>query len=502
MVQMLAYPPELVAATRFVSTALDLPITDVVRSGEALFLETSAAVNALYPDLPGGLSPEAIAVIPLSVRGRMLGAMALSFDEPRVFDEDDRTFILALGRQCAQALDRARLYEAAARARVAAEAANRAKDEFLSILSHELRTPLTAILGWADILRTRRPEPPALERALRIIERNAKALVQLIEDILDVSRIVAGKLRLDLRAVDPAAAVRAAIDVVRPLADAKGIVIEAALEDAGTLAADPQRLQQIVWNLLSNAVKFSPQASRIEVRLTRVSRDGGGVELRVIDSGSGIEPDFLPHVFERFRQADGSSTRSSGGLGLGLAIVKHLVELHEGTITAESGGAGRGSTFTVTLPFRPRIAGRLGTAWVADPATPWRQRLDGVRVVIVDDEPDARDLIATILRDQGAHVTVAASALEAVAAVKLERPDVFVSDIGMPDEDGYALLEKVRALTADPHPLPALALTAYAGVEDARMAVLAGFQRHLAKPVAPAQLIDAVARLAGRAAPH
>ncbi len=338
----------------------------------------------------------------------------------------------------------------------------------------------------------------ALGRPLEIIERNAKALVQLIEDMLDVSRIVAGKLRLDLRPVDPAAVVRAAIDVMRPAAEAKRIVIDPAIDDAaGTLAADPVRLQQIAWNLLSNAVKFSPKGSRIEVRLERCA---GGVRFQVIDAGAGIDAEFLPFVFERFRQADGSNTRAQGGLGLGLAIVKHLVELHEGTITADSAGPGHGATFTVTLPDRPRLAPALAGTWTADPITPMMRRLDGVRVVIVDDEPDARELIATILRGQGASVTVAASGVEAVCAVKFERPDVFVSDIGMPDEDGYMLLEKVRALTAEQErPVPALALTAYAGAEDARMATLAGFQRHLAKPVAPAMLIDVVARLAGRA---
>jgi signal transduction histidine kinase len=448
-----------------------------------------------------------------------MGVMSFAFDEPQALSDDDREFISALARQCAQALDRARLFEAAAQARAAAEAASRAKDDFLSTLSHELRTPLTAILGWADILRTRRPDPIALGRALEIIERNAKSLVQLIEDMLDVSRIVTGKLRLELRKVDPAAVVRAAVDVVRPAAEAKRIVIGVAIDPGvGTLAADPGRLQQVVWNLLVNAVKFSPKGSHIEVRLSALSSSGdgllareaaahesytsraasSGVRLQVIDAGAGIDPEFLPHVFERFRQAEGRDQRSGGGLGLGLAIVKHLVELHEGTITAHSEGPGCGATFTVMLPDRTRILGMLGAAWSTDPTTPMTRRLVGVRVVIVDDEPDARELVATILRGQGASVTVAASAQEALTAVRYERPDVFVSDIGMPDENGYTLLRKVRALTADQRPVPALALTAYAGAEDAKMAAVAGFQRHLAKPVAPAALVDTVASLAGR----
>jgi CheY-like chemotaxis protein len=339
-----------------------------------------------------------------------------------------------------------------------------------------------------------------------------------------VSRIVTGKLRLELRKVDPAAVVRAAVDVVRPAAESKRIVIGVSIDPAvGTIAADPSRLQQVVWNLLANAVKFSPKGSHIQVLLSALpsapDRHAGdalvvreptphdayaprgvaaGLRLQVIDAGAGIDPEFLPHVFERFRQAEGKHQRSGGGLGLGLAIVKHLVELHEGTITAHSEGIGRGATFTVTLPDRSRILGMLGAPWSSDPTTPMTRRLIGVRVVIVDDEPDARELVATILRGQGASVTVAASAHEALTAVRYERPDVFVSDIGMPDEDGFMLLKKVRSVTAEGRPVPALALTAYASADDAKMAAVAGFQRHLPKPVAPAALVDAVATLAGR----
>ena len=407
--------------------------------------------------------------------------------------------MLAFARQCAQALDRASAYEAEAKARAAAEAANRAKDEFLSTLSHELRTPLTSILGWANMLRTRAPQVPSMAKGLETIERNATAQARLIEDILDVSRIVAGRLRLSTRRVYPGPIVRAALEVVRPAAEAKLVRIETRIDaEVGTLEADPDRLHQIACNLLSNAVKFTPREGTIDVRL---ERHADGVRLRVSDDGEGIEARFLPHIFERFRQADGSQTRSHGGLGLGLAIVKHLVELHEGTITAESAGPGRGATFTVTLPAAPNAARGAVPRRASDPLVSAPPRLDGVRVVLVDDDPDARELLAAILEEQGARVTTAGTAKEGLRAVEVERPDLLVSDIGLPHEDGYALLRSVRALPGEQErSVAALALTAYAGPQAARKAALAGFQSHLAKPVLPARLIHEVAWLAGRSA--
>jgi len=495
------------------------PLTDAVRLETALFLESTAIRSDRYPNLrsplPGG--DHAVIAVPLLVAGRSLGGICFSFEDGgsaprppaetsprrgshdggvRRFDAAERSLVLTLARLCAQALDRACLYEAAAHARAEAEAANRAKDDFLSTLSHELRTPLMSILGWANILRTRKLEPEAVARALATIERSARTQSQLVEDILDVSRIVAQKLRLEIGTVDPAAIVRAAIEVVRPSADAKQVSIETSIdEDIGVMRADPGRLQQIAWNLLANAVKFTPKGGRVEVRL---SLGDDSLRLRVIDSGEGIAPEFLPHVFERFRQADGSGTRSHGGLGLGLAIARHLVELHDGTITAESRGLGRGATFTVTLPIPPSTEGEPRSSWVADRLTPLAARLDGVRIVVVDDEPDALELIAAILRAQGATVTVAASAPEALRAIELSPPDVLVSDIGLPHLDGYALLQKVRAMESPQRrQIPALALTAYAGAHDARMAERAGFQRHLAKPFTPLRLIDEVWLLAG-----
>ncbi len=493
----IGYPEEVVAAWARIPIRTATPLTDAIRSGTAVFVETAADVQARYPafsrQAPGG----ALAAVPLVASGGVIGVLGFAFDDARAFDADEQAFILTVSRLCAQALDRARLFEAAAKARTDAEAANRAKDEFLATLSHELRTPLTAILGWANMLQTARLEPAAVTRGLATIERNAKAQAQLIEDLLDVGRIVAGKMRLEMRDVDPAAIVRAAVDVVRPAAEAKRVVVEATVGDAiGSVRADAGRLQQIAWNLLSNAVKFTPAGGRVEVRLDRVP---AGARLRVIDTGEGITADFLPHVFERFRQAQSTSTRSRGGLGLGLAIVKHLVELHEGTITAESDGPGAGSRFTVVIPGTGDAVVDAGAAELPASVRGGPRRLDGLRVAVVDDEPDTRELVATVLRAQGAIVLEAASAQEALQAVERDPPDVLVSDIGMPNEDGYALVKKVRAWASlHQRDVPALALTAYAGVHDARMAELAGFQRHLPKPVVPARLVGEVARLAGR----
>jgi signal transduction histidine kinase/CheY-like chemotaxis protein len=433
-------------------------------------------------------------VLPLRVGDRTLGAMAVCFPEREPFQDEERSFALRAADLCAQALDRAQGCEAETRARVAAEAANLAKDEFLSTLGHELRTPLTSILGWANILRTRHLPAASATRALATIERNARAQVQLVDDILDVSRIVIGKLRLTVTVVDPAAMVRAAIEVVRPAAEAKRILLDADIApDIGTLVADPHRLQQIAGNLLTNAVKFSPAGSAVEIRL---DLQGDSVRLQVVDRGEGIEAPFLPHVFERFRQADASKARVHGGLGLGLAIVKHLVELHHGTISAESAGPGRGSTFTVTLPCAWPDDDADGASLDADAGTPLPCGLDRIQVVLVDDEPDTRDLIATILTEHGAVVHAASSARDGRRLVELGRAHVLISDIGMPDEDGYALIQKVRALPGPERRVPALALTAFVGREVERRAVLAGFDAFLSKPVLPGRLVDTVARLA------
>ena len=386
-----------------------------------------------------------------------------------------------------------------------AEEANRVKDEFLATLSHELRTPMNAIVGWTSLLAAGDLDPQTTGRAIASIDRNAKAQVRLIEDILDVSRIVSGKLRLKIQPVDLPAVVEAAVDAVRHAAESKGVVLQVVLDqDAGPIHGDADRLQQIVWNLLSNAIKFTPRGGRVQVQLTRPNSH---VELAVRDTGQGIKPEFLPHVFERFRQADSSSTRTHGGLGLGLAIVRHLVELHGGTVEATSEGEGRGAVFAVTLPispFRAAEAARSGApapaARLANPsARP--DDLPGVRVLVVEDDEESRGLLESMLERLGAEVEVAGSAAEAMAAVERRAPDVLLSDIEMPGEDGYSLIRRIRALpSTERSRLPAAALTAYARTEDRIAALSAGFQFHLAKPVAATELAAVVASLARRSA--
>jgi signal transduction histidine kinase/ActR/RegA family two-component response regulator len=383
--------------------------------------------------------------------------------------------------------DRAQLLELERTARREAELANRAKDEFLATVSHELRTPLNAILGWTASVR--RGVVKDVDRALAIIDRNARAQARIIEDVLDLSRVVSGKLRLDVVPTDIMSALSGAIEAVRPGAEAKGITLTTQIEDLGVIAADSDRIQQVVWNLLSNAVKFTTAGGRVELTGTR--RDGK-VVIRVKDTGQGIAPDFLPHVFEPFRQADGSTTRRHGGLGLGLAIVSQLVHAHGGAIRAESDGIGQGSTFTVELPSRA-VAFARPLRERSDRPRGGVARLDGVRVLVVDDEDDARDLVGEVLEKQGARVELASSADEALTKVRVFRPHVMITDIGMPAADGFALLEHVRALPTDAGgATAAIALTAYARPEDADRAARAGFQMHVAKPVDPVELVACV----------
>ncbi|HEY0081308.1 MAG TPA: ATP-binding protein [Pyrinomonadaceae bacterium] len=403
-------------------------------------------------------------------------------------------------------LARQRTEEERAHLLAQAEAANRTKDEFLATMSHELRTPMTAILGWAQLLRSHTLSPDDFERALEIVERNALAQNKLIDDLLDISRIITGKLRLDVRPVDLAGVVAAVVDALHPTAEAKAIRLQAILDPrAGPVAGDADRLQQVVWNLLTNAIKFTPKDGRVQVRLERVDSH---VEIVVSDSGKGIEPEFLPHVFDRFRQADGTSTRKHGGLGLGLSIVRQLVELHGGTVGVESGGEGQGTTFVVQLP--QMIARRQTDAATSARLLPAAlgnslsfdcpPSLKGLHVLVVDDEPDTRLLLRTVLEQCGSEVTTAGSAAEALAAFTRSKPDVLVSDIGMPDEDGYELIVKLRAAEAAQAEgrIPAIALTAYARVEDRVRALNAGFQVHVPKPIEPVELLAVVASLTGR----
>ncbi|KYF53089.1 hypothetical protein BE04_10070 [Sorangium cellulosum] len=403
--------------------------------------------------------------------------------------------------------ERTRLLEVEQAARSEAERANRLKDEFLSTVSHELRTPLTAILGWLHLLRRRSSrEDEDLCKGLAVIDRNARAQAQLIEDLLDMGRITSGKLRLDVQPLDLHDVVGAAVSSVAPSAEAKGIQLEKISSPAvGVTRGDPSRLQQVVWNLLSNAIKFTPEGGSVQVK---VSRAGDHVDITVSDTGEGIKPEFLPHVFERFRQADASTTRRHGGLGLGLAIVKHLVELHGGAVRATSAGVGKGATFTVELPLgvarAPAESGTDGRevdarASVDDLCE--LSDLSGISVLFVDDALDTRDMVRTFVEERKARVRLAGSAEEALRLLELERPDVLVSDIGMRGMDGYELIRRVRALPQERGgDVPAVALTAYAGNEDRMRALLAGFQTHLAKPIQPTELLMAIGVLAARGA--
>jgi PAS domain S-box-containing protein len=401
--------------------------------------------------------------------------------------------------------EREHLFEREQAARVEAEEANRLKDEFLATASHELRTPLTAIVGWTRMLRTGGLDGKTAAAALETIERNADAQTKLIEDLLDISRIITGKLLLDTRPIEMAPVINDAVSAVRPAAEAKNVAIVTSVDShAGLVLGDASRLQQVVWNLLSNAVKFTPKDGRIEVSLGRVD---SRVEVSVRDTGEGIEPEFLPYVFERFRQADGSKTRRHGGLGLGLAIVRHLVEMHGGTVGARSEGRGRGATFTVRLPV-PALNGRADAHDAARGAAEGAgvlsiecpPKLDGVRVLLVDDDRDTLEMLDAVLSKCEAEVVTVASAAEALREIERRRPDVLVSDIGMPETDGYELIKEVRAREAERGgvTIPALALTAYAKAEDRVRALSVGYQVHLAKPVEPAEFALVVASLVGR----
>ncbi len=399
--------------------------------------------------------------------------------------------------------EREKLLQREQLAHAEAEAANRTKDEFLALVSHELRAPLNAMLGWVKILRSGKYKPETLPHALEVIERSARSQQQLIEDLLDSSRIISGKLRLDMQPLDLTMVIEAALDTMRPAAEAKNITFETRYLVANdVITGDHERLQQVVWNLISNAVKFTPNDGQVTIRLERVDPY---LQLTVSDTGQGINSEFLPYVFDRFYQADSSSTRRYSGLGLGLALVRHLVELHGGTVSADSPGAGLGTNFMINLPLR---AVRASASENESAQTDSNMRLnllrvlEGLRILVVDDEADARDLIALMLQHQGALVTTAASAAEAIELLSQANGllfDCMVSDIGMPDNDGYELMRRVRALSGERgNPLPAIALTAYGRARDRIAALSSGFQMHVPKPVEPSELTMVIAGLTGR----
>ncbi len=444
------------------------------------------------------------AALPLVVQEEVLGVIAICTPRP-IADSDE--VLRAVADLVALGIARARteeerlvLLDRERATRADAEAANRSKDEFLAMVSHELRTPLNAITGWTTMLLSGNLPADRVERALQTIDRSARSQAQLIDDLLDISRIVSGKLRLNVGSVDVPSVAEMALESVRLGADAKGVAIDAAIaSDAGRITGDVDRIQQVIWNLLTNALKFTPKGGRV---LLAVTRDGDRIVILVQDSGQGIGADFLPYVFERFKQADGTTTRMKGGLGLGLAIVKHIVELHGGTIEASSEGVERGSRFQVVLPVNaetsdgPRPSLRVNAD---SPAIERPRELEGLRVLIVDDEPDARELLRTLLESCKVVVTTAGSAAEAFEAVRTTKLDVILSDIAMPEEDGLSLIKRVRALPREEGGrVAAVALTAYARLEDRTRALRAGFNSHVAKPVEANELLAVLSSFANR----
>ncbi|AFZ24273.1 PAS domain S-box [Cylindrospermum stagnale PCC 7417] len=493
IVRAIGYKQELVDAWRRFSINASVPLAEAVRTGQPIWQEPEITRVARYPHLAKFYAQHNYnhwISIPLMVKGRAVGGMSLSFTENQEFNQNDRALVLALAQQCAQAIERARLYEAEQIARETAEATNRIKDEFLAVLSHELRSPLNPILGWATLLRKQKLDAKTTDRALETIERNAQVQTQLIEDLLDVSRILQGKLSLNIYPVNLTSTIQAALETVRLSAEAKSIKIHTTFEpNLGKVLGDSSRLQQIFWNLLSNAVKFTPGGGRVDICLERID---SFAQIVVKDTGRGINPEFLPYVFDCFRQENSTTTRKFGGLGLGLAIVRQLIELHGGTVEAKSEGEDQGATFVVRLPLMPMQPQppRESTKSESSPD------LNGVKVLVVDDDTDTREFIVFLLEQEQANVIAVPNAREALAALTQYLPDILLSDIGMPDFDGYMLISQVRKLTpGEGGQIPAIALTAYAGEIDRERAFEAGFQGHVSKPVDPDNLVKAIANL-------
>lgn len=447
---------------------------------------------------------QSLLAAPLNINGKLLGAISFYYRQKHSFSEMEIRVATALSNMAAAAIASAELYDEQTRLRSDAEEANRIKDEFLATVSHELRTPLNAIVGWTQILRMKNYSRESFPQAIEVIERNARLQAQIINDIMDVSRIITGKLRLDIQPVQLDSVIDAAIDTVRPATEAKDVKIQLLLDSATPpVTGDASRLQQVIWNLLSNAVKFTPKGGRIQVRLERVN---SSVEITISDTGIGISAEFLPYVFDRFRQADSSTSRQQGGLGLGLAIVRHLIEAHGGTVHVHSDGLDKGATFRVRLPVVAGLAKPLPTRAIASQVQIEGRSsslnlpsLQGLKLLIVDDEADARELLQTMLAPCGAEIITAATTSEALAQLEKQKPDLLVSDIGLPEEDGYTLIRKIRVLPENRGgKIPAIALTAYARSEDRVRALSLGYQLHVPKPVELEELAFAIASLSGR----
>lgn len=480
------------------------PNSRAVRTGEVIITNNYMHSQRGHPTVvvgpDNGLRPQTSMAVPMAVMGRIIGTIEVQSYQPDVYRPEHRTAMSMAANLTAVAIENVRLLKLERTARQAAEESNRLKDEFLATVSHELRTPLTAILGWSRLLEDGSIDEKLKKQAIETICRNAKAQAQIVDDILDVSRIITGNLYLDLHPMELGPVVKHAINVVRPTADAKGITIDAFLDTSPAMVSgDANRLQQVIWNVLSNSVKFTGNGGRVVVELARV---GSNVEISVSDTGQGISSEFLPYVFDRFRQADSTTTRHHGGLGLGLAIARHLVEIHGGTITASSKGEGCGATFTIKLPIiEAGVRAAAATPETREQSVPpvAPQTLSGVNVLLVDDDTDTLKLMTTALTRRHANVTAVSSAGEAIQAIRRRRPDVLVSDIAMPGEDGYGLIEKVRSLESnETETIPAVAITAYAKEEDRERALSSGFQIYLAKPVELTELISVVARAARR----
>jgi PAS domain S-box-containing protein len=472
----------------------------VLDSGQPFRSDNMAQDSRITTDYAHVIATEGLVttlIVPIMVEGRVEGLLYVHRRTPRPFTDRTETILRLLAEYASIAIHNMRMLAHEHQMRAEAEGASRMKDEFLATLSHELRSPLQPLLNWAYLLRSPNLDPASAERALDGIERSTKSLGQLIEDLLDVSRIVTGKLRLQARPMRLAGVIWAAMEAVEAAALAKSVTLEAQLApDLPAVLGDPDRLQQVLWNLLSNGIKFTPRGGRVTVSLAGHHSE---VLIKVADTGAGIKREFLPHVFERFRQAESGTNRAYGGLGLGLAIVRHLVELHGGTVSVQSAGEGRGATFSVRLPVAvaARVPAERAPAVVASDA-PVARSLSGLRILVVDDDADAREVMRFMLERGGARVRTADSAAQALDAIREDPPDLLISDIGMPEEDGYVMMRRLRAMEEGVcRRLPAIALTAYAGEEDSRRARAAGFDAHLSKPVDPARLIEIAVGLTG-----